>query len=233
LNGGWSPGPARPAIPRAELHVWRADLAAPGWPGVEGPPAVERERAAQMRRPGAEDLWVAARWALRGILALYLPEMEPAEIALSLDREGKPRLRETPDLLRFNLSHSGTLALVAVSGEHPVGVDVEQVRPGREPVALVERALGPEDAAAVRAAAPTERDLVFHRLWARHEARLKCVGAGIFRDPQPQTELVTVADIEVAGGYAAAVAAAAPELSPRRFWTFNPRALQKDGSGVS
>jgi 4'-phosphopantetheinyl transferase len=233
LKGGWPAGPPRPALPAAELHVWRADLSATAWPGVEGLPAVEQERAAQMRRPGAAALWVAARWALRGVLARYLPEVEPGEIAISLDRDGKPRLREAPDPLRFNLSHSGTFALIAVSGEHPVGVDVEQVRPGREPVALAERALEPEDAAAVRAAAPAERGLVFHRLWARHEARLKCVGAGIFRDPPPRTEAVTVADIEVAPGYAAAVAAAAPELLPLRLWTFDPRALQKDGSGVS
>jgi len=227
LSEGWPPGPSRPPA-GAELHVWRADLDAAGWPGPERLPAAERERAAQMRRPGAAVRWVAARWALRGVLGRYLDE-EPAGIALAPDPDGKPRLEERPDSLRFNLSHSGTIALVALSAAHPVGVDVEEVQADRDLIGLAERALGPEDVAAVRAASPAERELVFHRCWARHEARLKCLGVGIFREAPPQDASVTVRDLDVASGYAAAVAVAAPQVPPPDCWTFGPGALQKDG----
>lgn len=231
MSEGWPPGPSR-APADGELHVWRADLDAAGWPRPEGLPAAERERAAQMRRPGAAARWVAARWALRGVLARYLEE-EPSEIELALDPDGKPRLEEGADRLRFNLSHSGAIALVAVSAAHPVGVDVEAVQPDRDPIGLAERALGPADVAAVRAASPVDRALVFHRLWVRHEARLKCLGVGIFRDAPPRDGTVAVRDLDVAPGYAAAVAVAAPQISPPRCWTFDPGALQKDGRRVS
>jgi 4'-phosphopantetheinyl transferase len=231
LSEGWAPGPSRPPAPRGELHVWRADLDATGWSGAEGLPPAERERAAQMRRPGAAGQWVAARWALRGVLGRYLGE-EAGDVALALDPDGKPQLEEAPDRLRFNLSHSGAIALVAL-GEHPVGVDVEEVRPDRDLLALAERALGPEDAAAVRAASPAERGPVFHQRWARHEARLKCLGVGIFRAAPPQEATVTAQDLDVAPGYAAAIAVDVPHLSPLRCWTFDPGALQKDGDRVS
>ena len=171
----------------------------------------------------------AANDALRRILAVHLPA--GADVELVAGEHGKPRLAAGG--LEFNLSHSGELALVAVSEEHPVGIDVEKVGRDRDLLALAERALGADDVLAVREAGPAERALIFHRRWARHEARLKCLGVGIFRESLPEAEEVTVDDLEVAPGYAAAVAIAAPSLPPLRRWTFDPGALQSDGNRVS
>jgi len=184
------------------LHLWSIDLA--------------REPASR-RRAAAND-------ALRQILALHLPAGS-AEVELVRGEGGKPRLADGGP--EFNLSHSGELALVALSAEHPVGVDVEEMRPERDPLALAERALGPEDVLAIRAADPDERDRVFYRLWARHEARLKCLGVGVFREPPPEPAAMTVRDLEPAPGYAAAVAVEAPSLPPLRRWTFDPRGASK------
>jgi 4'-phosphopantetheinyl transferase len=208
-----------------EVHVWRAELGAPGWPGPRGLPAAERERAAAMRQPGMAGHWVAARWALRYVLARCLDE-EPGGIELALDPHGKPRLADAPERLHFNLSHSGGLALVALCAEHEVGVDVEQVQPERDAVALAERGLPGEDAAAVQAAAEEERAMVFHQHWACHEARLKCLGVGLVGAEQDGSSTVSIAPLEIDAGYAAAVAVAAPELPPLRSWTFDPSATK-------
>lgn len=190
-------------LPRGELHVWSIDLSR------ESPPR---------RRD-------VANAALRQILASHLGK-DPERIELASGEHGKPRLAGGE--LEFNLSHSGELALVAVSAEHEVGVDVERVQPDRDPLALAERALGVDDIRAVREASPEESGLSFHQRWARHEARLKCSGVGIFRESPPQIEAVAVRDLEVPPGYAAAVAIAAAELPPLRCWTFDPP-LRKAG----
>ena len=83
---------------------------------------------------------------------------------------GKPRMEGAPC---FNLSHSGTLAVLAVA-EGEVGADIEcvgAVRPAILPRVFTaeERALIGEDGA------------VFTRLWTRKEAVLKCCGCGIDR----------------------------------------------------
>jgi 4'-phosphopantetheinyl transferase len=170
-----APSPPAPG----ELHVWRVEL-----------PAEERR--------------AVARAALADILAAYLGG--PAAAALAADAGGKPRLAEAPGRLSFNLSHSGGLALVAVApGGVEVGVDVERLRPRRDLVRLAARWLPGADAAAVAdAASDDERERRFYAAWTRHEARVKCTGAGL-GGPPPGDEIVA-RQLEVGAGYAAAVA---------------------------
>lgn len=156
---------------------------------------------------------------LRRVLSRYL-DRAPEEVRLANGEHGKPRLAEESDRLAFNLSHSGEIALVAVSRGREVGVDVERVRPERDLVALAERALAPEAAAAVREAAEPERARLFYELWTRHEARLKCLGIGLAARPPWPTPAVAVETLPVDSGFAAAVAVAG-EPVPLRCWTFD------------
>ena len=167
-------------LPRAgEVHVWRIEVG----------------------EDGSRD---AARRALASILAGYLGGAGAAELCVGED--GKPRLARGPERLSFNLSHSGTLALVAVApGGTEVGVDVERLRPRRDLRRLAERWLPAADAIAVAAAGEDEREAVFYAAWTRHEARVKCTGAGL-AGPPPGPEVVA-RQLEIDAGYAAAVAA--------------------------
>lgn len=133
---------------------------------------------------------------LRPVLATYLGE-DPERIRLARGKHGKPRLAEVSPRLEFNLSHSGDLVLVAVSGEFEVGVDVERVRP--------------------------KRGEGFYRRWARHEARVKCLGLGLLRAREVDLAPVAVGMVEVGTGYVAAAAVSAPNLPPLRGWTFVQR----------
>jgi 4'-phosphopantetheinyl transferase len=214
LSANWSPGPDRLALTAGEVHVWRSRLDGP-WPGVEGLPAPERERAAGFLREDATGRWVAARWALRRVLARYL-DQPAAEIALELGENDKPQLADRSSGLRFNLSHSRDLVLIAVAREREVGVDVERVEPDRDLLALAERALAPEALAEIRAAAPADRPRAFYRAWTRHEARLKCLGTGLGGEDSGGP--VALADLEVGSGHAAAVAASGPALGTLHCW---------------
>lgn len=157
--------------------------------------------------------------ALRLVLARYLGEA-PEAIELRRGERGKPGLAADPERLAFNLSHSSELTLVAVSRGREVGVDVEREKPARDLVALAERALAPEDAAAVRAASEGERSRCFYALWTRHEARLKCLGTGLGKATWP-SPAVTVEEIPTEAGYAAAVAVTGDPV-PVRLWTLDP-----------
>jgi 4'-phosphopantetheinyl transferase len=216
LTAGWPVGPARPQRPVDEVHVWLADLSS-DWPGPAGLPAPERERAEAFRRPEAAARWTAARWALRTILGRYL-DQDPAQIELSLGEQGKPHLVGAADALSFNLSHSGSLALVVVAAGREVGVDVERIDPRRDVLALAERALGPEGAAAVRAAPSDQRQATFFARWTEHEARLKCLGTGL-GTPPPKQVPVAVRLLDVDQGYAAAVAVAGERLPACRCYS--------------
>lgn len=153
---------------------------------------------------------------LAKVLILYL-EGKP-DIPIHRDERGKPLLAENRDGLSFNLSHSGELSLVAVSRWREVGVDVEQVKPERDLVAIAERALGPEEGAMVRAAEGDERTHLFYELWTRHEARLKCLGVGLTGTPSWPTPPVAVENLPIDPGYAAAVAMTGDRV-PIHCWT--------------
>jgi phosphopantetheinyl transferase len=85
------------------MHIWWAQLDDDGWPSAEGLPAMELDRAAAMRRAEPRRRWVAARWALRGVLGGYL-ERDPAEIELRLGPHGKPALAAAEPSLRFTVT---------------------------------------------------------------------------------------------------------------------------------
>lgn len=165
------------------VQIWRAALDDPGWPGAGALPPAERERAERFLRKQAARRWVASRWALRRVLGECL-EVPPAAVKLEIASNGKPRLAEWPGL-KFNLSHSQGLALVAVA-EREVGIDVERIRP--------------------------KRPAGFYAAWARREARLKCLGAGL--GTEAGETLVAVRSLAVAPEYAAAVAVAGTEVGP-------------------
>jgi len=198
-----------------ELHVWRARLDAAGWPGAEGLPAGERERAEGLRDGHVRRRWLAARWALRGVLGRYL-EREPAAIELTLGERGKPALAGPAAALRFNLSHSGELALIAVAREREVGADVEKIKPRRNLLGLARRALSAADAAGIEALPAAAQLAAFHAAWTRREAVAKCSGAGL--GGPPSEEKIAVVAVDPGPGYAAAVAVAGGEVPERQYF---------------
>jgi 4'-phosphopantetheinyl transferase len=210
----WDQGPRHPRQPGSEVHIWRAELDRPDWPGEMELPANERERAATMLRPLSRRRWVAARWALRSALARY-GDGVPERIGLTSGENGKPSLAGDGSL-RFNLSHSAELALIAVATDREVGVDIERIEVDRDLLSLARLGLDPRAATAVRAAPAAERPRVFYAAWVRREAVGKCFGSGLAAPPP--NERVEVYQVEVGPDWAAAVAVAgANPLAMRRY----------------
>ncbi len=97
---------------------------------------------------------------------------------------GKPYLasQTTRQPLNFNISHSGSVVLVALSRASEVGVDVERIRAVPEWRAIAERmfdAATCERLFAAVACGADEGD-AFIREWCRHEAAVKAIGDGLF-----------------------------------------------------
>jgi 4'-phosphopantetheinyl transferase len=188
------------------VDVWSADLDAP--PAVDPGrlPAPERERAAVLRLPRVRARWLAARLALRKVLSIYVGEA-PERIELRFGHRGKPALADPAAALRFNLSHSGALALIAVTERREVGIDLEERQADRDFLRLAEVGLDAEAATAVRETSPERRAAAFYAAWVRREAVAKCLGAGL-GPPLPAAPPVSVCGLEVGGGHAAALAVA-------------------------
>jgi 4'-phosphopantetheinyl transferase len=204
--------------------VWLADLAARQAGGALS--AQERERATRFVREQDGRRWIAARTALRTLLAAYA-DADPHALRFAEGPHGKPALAEGHDGaargLRFNLSHSGDTALIAVAWEREVGIDVELPRRPMDHAAIARRVLAADDATRIAAIEdPDERERAFLQAWVRWEAVLKCRGTGIGgAETPPAWPRPWVVDLDVAPPAAAALAV---ERGPAvvRAWRWPP-----------
>jgi 4'-phosphopantetheinyl transferase len=136
--------------------------------------ADELLRAGRIRSEEGQRRAVVTRAALRKLLARELGRT-PEEVAFTVGPHGKPRLDDRSAGVRFNLSHSAGLALIAIAREVEVGVDVEEIRP-RNDLGGVARRVFTE---AEREAVEVGGEPAFYRHWVAKEAFVKATGRGI------------------------------------------------------
>jgi 4'-phosphopantetheinyl transferase len=137
----------------------------------------ERARAQRFHFERDRGRFMRARAGLRSILGACLG-LEPASVPLRLGPGGKPEVDVARAPLRFNLSHSGERALVAVALGREVGVDLELMRDGVDHLSMAERFFTAGEQAAI---SQSERGTLdaFYRCWVAKESYLKARGEGL------------------------------------------------------
>lgn len=232
----WASPPSIWSLKRVEAHVWGAVLDVSSGrlaAYAETLSADEHERARRFHFERGQKHFIAGRGILRAILGSYL-KLEPAQLQFEYGSRGKPSVAKIHDqsALHFNLAHSDSLLLVAVTEHCPIGVDVECMRLV-EQVDLAERFFSGNEAKRLRTLPADQQTSAFFNLWTRKEACLKATGEGIaerlqqitvsFLPDEPVRVLEdfgapetapgwTLAALSPAAGYVAAVAAAVPRL---------------------
>lgn len=172
-----------PRVRQEELHIWWAhrrdfDLAIPVLRSVLSPS--EQARAEQFRLHRDKDNYIIRRGMLRILLSSYVGQ-SPSSLNFTIGTNGRPELQSYlgRDGIHYSLSQSGDVALYAVTGACPVGVDVEYL----QPIPHCEqkaREFFPQAEAESLMVLPEEfRVKRFFDLWTRKEALLKAMGVGL------------------------------------------------------
>ena len=134
-------------------------------------PPERREKVLAFRVAGARRLSLGAGLLLSRALAdagLSAGECRVAEY-------GKPYFPALPDF-HFSLSHSGDMALCAVSAA-PVGCDIEEI--GKYNAPLARRFFHPREQRWLSSLPEDERAAAFYRLWTCKESFIKAIGLGL------------------------------------------------------
>jgi 4'-phosphopantetheinyl transferase len=163
------------------IMVWRVDLGVRDWDNALLPLShAERETTARFVRHQDRRRFALARVALRCLLGSHV-QAPAASVELTAAPHGKPRpLRDAHGVkVCFNVAHSDNLALIAVSHEREVGIDVERIRPLPGLDDIVARYFAPKERRAFARAAPEDRLALFYRFWTLKEAYLKADGIGL------------------------------------------------------
>ncbi len=182
-GGLWQSPPATSTLTPDRVDVWRVSLDQP-LPAVQRCAQVlspdEHTRVARFHFERDQRRFTLARGTLRRILARYLG-VAPQTIQFQYNAQRKPGLDTTsyPVTPQFNLSHSGNLAIYAVTTARTVGIDIEEIRPITDFVQLVERFFSVEERTMFQLLPDAQRRTAFFAGWVRKEAYIKARGLGL------------------------------------------------------
>lgn len=165
-----------------KVHIWRVFLEPSGQLEALEQQLSPEELGRANRFYFASDRqhFIVAHAALRTILAGYLG-LRARDLSFSITPYGKPFLTDSfpPGRLEFNLSHSGQLALIAVSWNMKIGVDIELIRPDFSGEAIARSYFSKQEVASYLALPEGVRTEAFFACWTRKEAYIKACGEGL------------------------------------------------------
>jgi 4'-phosphopantetheinyl transferase len=241
----WPERPDSLLLEAGQVHVWRIcleqedDLLDRFRRTLE---PEELERAGRFRFERLQRHFVASRGFLRHVLARYVAA-KPEQLSFAYNYYGKPLLAGNSSL-QFNLSHSHEVALVAVTWNAAVGVDVEHIRADFASEDIATRFFSRLEVETFSSLPKEERVAAFFRCWARKEAYIKAIGKGLsqpldgfdvtlapsdaaalLRAGEEDTLTWSMSDIDVGADYASALAVEGVP-SQISYWQFMGQDLQ-------
>ena len=158
------------------INLSASDLVVDTYEGILSPD--EAAKSARFRFDHLRRSYVLTHGALRLLLGHYLG-IAAANVRLWTGQRGKPEVVPHGPV-RFNLSHSGTKALIGFTRECEIGVDLERMRTIPDLFDVAARSFCAEETAELMSLSASEREVSFFRCWTRKEAYLKAVGDGLY-----------------------------------------------------
>ncbi len=145
----------------------------------------ERERWARFHPGAPRRRFGLSRAALRAVLCETLI-CDNDELEFGWVERGKPRafVDGVPAPLHFNMSHSGDNGMLAISPNHQVGIDIEEINQRFRFDSIIESTFSPDEQAAVSATGKDIDTRVFFEIWTLKEAIIKATGVGLSVDLQ-------------------------------------------------
>ncbi len=168
----------RRELPLNVVELWFAKLAPLNFSFQPFLSDVEMKRALGFRSDRDAARFITRHGILRQILAAYTG-VSPSVLSFTCSQLGKPALDGFCQI-RFNMSHSGDLAIYAIARERDVGVDIEHRRQAPPEFPDIARLFFSDSEIAVLNATPADhKSDMFLNLWTQIEAKGKACGSGI------------------------------------------------------
>jgi 4'-phosphopantetheinyl transferase len=166
----------------------------------------ERRRSARLRFERDRRRFVVAHGVLRELLGRYL-RTPPGRIRFAYNAFGKPALSpEFGSRLKFNLSHSADLALIAIAADADIGVDVEYIRAQPDYAEIARHFFSAAEADRLNRLPSHLHAQAFLRCWTKKEAYVKACGEGLGIPQSAPARRWSLYTLRPAPGYIGALA---------------------------
>jgi 4'-phosphopantetheinyl transferase len=177
---GWQQPKDHPVLKGNDVHVWRVQMEESDkivGELAELLSAKERGRFAQFKFATDRDGHTVVRGRLRQLIGKYL-NVPARELIFEYAAHGKPFLPDYLEL-KFNVSHSGNLALIAFTLDQEIGVDLEVTDRSFAVDTIVSRFFSPQEIPVILGCPERQQHNAFYRAWTRKEAIIKAHGDGL------------------------------------------------------
>ena len=160
------------------IHLWKVD--------VDNDPKIiselkknldydELKRSERFAFEKDRNQFITAHGMLRNILSRYM-DFSPSQIQFKRTSNGKPYVHFPTTFIKFNISHSENLILIALA-DHEIGIDLEKVKDSFEYNELSKTYFSHHEQKEITSSPLPKK--TFYKLWTRKEAVLKASGIGI------------------------------------------------------
>ncbi|MCK4503449.1 MAG: 4'-phosphopantetheinyl transferase superfamily protein [Desulfuromonadales bacterium] len=213
MNKLWQTAPDNLAITTGELHLWRCNLDCHDF-GCEPQQFLSTDeivRSERLLNHSKQQQFITARSYLRFIIGKYL-QLAPALVKFDYNQHGKPYLElQLNSTLHFNLSHSGSYAVIAITDGVEVGVDIEKIETELDYWQLANSYFSVAEKDQLSKIISARQRLGFYQLWTQKEALMKMTGSGFSGNDSGVIEVENkpnhyLENFLVTDGYTAAVA---------------------------
>ncbi len=168
-----------------QVHLWHAFLPQDGGHALASQQLSlltpqERQQQARFFFEKDQHRYLVTRALVRTVLSRYAP-IDPADWTFEPGVHGRPAITNPHPLaqrLRFNISHTNGLVVLAITVGREIGVDTESTQ-RNAPLEVADRFFSEREAQAMRAMPLADQPLRFWELWTYKESYIKARGMGL------------------------------------------------------
>ncbi|GGZ71083.1 4'-phosphopantetheinyl transferase family protein [Algibacter mikhailovii] len=134
-------------------------------------------KASKFRFDKDKNCSIITRGALRLLSGMYL-NMSPENILFKYGDYGKPDF-DIETELKFNVSHSGNMAIIGFVLNKDIGVDIEKIKYDFEVMDIVDNYFSQLEIESLKKLPIQEHNQGFYRCWTRKESFIKAKSQGL------------------------------------------------------
>lgn len=160
------------------LHLWYVDVGAKldnrYYNLLSGE---EKIKAGKYRFTRDQYMYITARAVLRILSGHYLKK-DPIDIVFNYGPYGKPYFQDENSLM-FNISHSGSKAILGFGKVSAIGVDIENIKDNFDVLGIAGKFFSKSEIKSLEETPQEEQNKAFFRCWTRKESFIKAKGDGL------------------------------------------------------
>lgn len=171
--------PTKLKLSENEIHIWLVDLETQlqnlkaYWSYLS---KIEQSRAIKFRFESHKNNYIIRTGILRILLSNHLM-CQPNEIEFEVGEFGKPKLNNST--LTFNLSHSKSKALIALTQNIEIGIDLEYIDASIDAKTIAIHFFSNDEMKQLYTLNNENLADEFFNIWSKKEAFIKAIGTGL------------------------------------------------------